>query len=74
MGEDVLAAQAPAHRPRSAFVKRPSSAREPLEPGSRDGVLRRFKANLPKGEGKLYSRFYRDPDIMDHIASVPTPR
>jgi len=26
--------------------------------------------NLPKGEGKLYSRFYRDPAVMDTLGSV----
>jgi hypothetical protein len=27
-------------------------------------------ANLPKGQGKLYSRFYRDPAVMNTVGSV----
>lgn len=39
--------------------------------GCEHGSMRQCAGvNLPKGEGKLYSRFYRDPPVMDILGSV----
>ena len=37
---------------------------------SREMKFQSAGANLPKGQGKLYSRFYRDPAVMDTVGSV----
>ena len=46
-------------------------SQQPIEPmGCCSPLYQKSNVNLPKGEGKLYSRFYRDAAVMDIVGSV----
>jgi len=52
-------------------ISRSLTTRAPIEPmGFCSPLYQKSNVNLPKGEGKLYSRFYRDAAVMDIVGSV----